>query len=214
MSIAAERQRTSRQHWAAPGGRHDRFVGLLKGALPVIVGVLAALLLTAPFTQDQEVSFLLDKNEVEVARERLKVTEALYRGQDSKGQPFSLRAGSAVQRSSRESVVELQDLEARMQIDGDAGVVAAQRGRYDIDQEEVDVMGPIIFQSANGYRLTTRDVAIDLKGRTLQSAARVDGRMPIGTFSADRLLADLNQQRVTLQGNARLHIDQNGLRAR
>lgn len=214
MSIAAERQRTTRQHWAAPGGRHDRFVGLLKNVLPVIVGLLAALLLTAPFTQEQEVSFLLDKNKVEVARERMRVTEALYRGQDSKGQPFSLRAGSAVQRSSRESVVELNDLEARMRIDGDASLVAAQRGRYDIDKEEVDVMGPIIFQSANGYRLTTRDVAIDLKDRTLESAERVDGRMPIGTFSANRLLADLNQQHVTLEGNARLHIDQNGLRAR
>lgn len=214
MSLAAETQRTARQHAAAPGGWHDWVIRVLKAALPVIIGVLAALLLTAPFAQNQEVSFLLDKNKVEVAKERMRVVEALYRGQDSKGQPFSLRAGSAVQRSSRESVVDLRDLEARMQIDGDAAVVAARQGRYDIDEESVDVAGPIIFQSANGYRLTTRDVAIDFRTRTLQSEARVDGRLPIGTFSADLLRADLREQTVTLLGNARLQIDQNGLRTK
>lgn len=214
MSIAADRQRTSRQHWAAPGGQHDRFVGVLKATLPVLSGVLAALLLTAPFTNETEVSFLLDKDKVAVARERMKVVEALYRGEDSNGQPFSLRAGSAVQKTSRVPVVDLNDLEARMRIDGDAAVVAARQGRYAIDRELIDIDGPILFQSANGYRLTTRDVAIDLNARTLQSRERVDGRLPIGTFGADRLRADLGAQTVTLDGRARLHIDQNGLRTK
>jgi len=213
MSLAADRQRTARQHWAAPGGRHDRLIGFLKAALPAIVGVLAAILATAPFTHDREVSFLLDKNKVDVATERMRVIEALYRGEDSKGQPFSMRAGSAVQKSSREPIVQLRDLEARLQIDGNASVVAAQRGLYNMDSEQVSIVGPLQFQSADGYRLTTRDVIIDLKSRDLHSVRRVDGRMPVGTFGADHLNADLKARTVTLNGNARLHIDQNGLRA-
>jgi len=213
MSLAADRQRTARQHWAAPGGRHDRLIGFLKAALPAIVGVLAAILATAPFTHDREVSFLLDKNKVDVATERMRVIEALYRGEDSKGQPFSLRAGSAVQKSSREPIVQLRDLEARLQIDGNASVVAAQRGLYNMDSEQVSIVGPLQFQSADGYRLTTRDVIIDLKSRDLHSVRRVDGRMPVGTFGADHLNADLKARTVTLNGNARLHIAQNGLRA-
>lgn len=214
MSAAADSQRTQRQHWAAPGGRHDRLVGLLKRALPVLVGLLAAVLATAPFTHDQEVSFLLDKKKVDVASERMKVTEALYRGEDAKGQPFSLRAGSAVQKSSREPIVQLRDMEARLQIDGKASVVAAQKGAYDIERERVGVVGPLQFQTEDGYRFTTRDVGIDLKTRRLASQQRVDGRMPIGTFGADRLQADLAARTVTLQGRARLHIDQNGMRAK
>jgi len=213
MSLAADRQRTARQHWAAPGGRHDRLIGFLKAALPAIVGVLAAILATAPFTHDREVSFLLDKNKVDVATERMRVIEALYRGEDSKGQPFSLRAGSAVQKSSREPIVQLRDLEARLQIDGNASVVAAQRGLYNMDSEQVSIVGPLQFQSADGYRLNTRDVLIDLKSRDLHSVRRGDGRMPGGTFGADHLNADLKARTVTLNGNARLHIAQNGLRA-
>lgn len=214
MSLAADRQRTARQHWAAPGGRHDRLIGFLKAALPAVVGVLAAILATAPFAQNREISFVLDKKKVDVASERLKVIEALYRGEDSNGQPFSLRAGSAVQRSSREPVVQLRDLEARLQVDGNASVVTAREGLYNMDREQMSAIGPIQFQSADGYRLTTRDVDIDLKSRRLESKSRVDGRMPVGTFGADHLNADLKARTVTLNGNARLHIDQNGLRTR
>jgi lipopolysaccharide export system protein LptC len=214
MSIQADQQRHARRHWARPGGSHDRLVARLKNWLPVAVGVLAALLVTAPFTGGDKVSFVLDKNKVEVAKERMRVTEALYRGEDGKGQPFSLRAGSAVQKSSREPIVDLSDLSARiLQAEGPA-VLRANNGRYDMDSEKVAVTGPVQFEAAGGYRLTTRDVGIDLKSRRMRSQGRVDGRIPIGTFSGDHLEADLGARTVTLNGRASLRIEQNGLKGR
>lgn len=213
-SVAADHMRRQHRRWAAPGSAHDRSIAVLKTTLPVAVGVLAAILATAPFTHDREISFVLDKNRVDVAGERLKVVEALYRGEDSKGQPFSLRAGSAVQRSSREPIVRLTDLEGRILVDGQPSLVSASRAVYAIDKERIAVVGPVQFQRSDGYRLTTHDVAIDLRTRLLKSAGRVDGRMPIGTFGADRVAADLSARTVTLEGGARLHIDQSGLRAR
>ncbi|HKR16927.1 LPS export ABC transporter periplasmic protein LptC [Rhizorhapis sp.] len=214
MSLQAERERGKRHVWAAPGSSHDRLVRPLKRFLPVAIGVLTAFLATAPFTHQSEVSFVLDKNKVEVARERMRVTEALYRGEDSKGQPFSLRAGSAVQKSSREPVVRLQDLSARILLNDGPAVLTAERGLYNMNDEDVMVQGPVQFQSAGGYRLTTRDVGIDLKARRMESQGRVDGRMPVGTFSANQLKADLRDRTVTLQGNARLRIDQNAIKGR
>lgn len=214
MSVQAEQQRHARRHWAAPGGTHDRLVGLLKNWLPVAVGVLSALLLTAPFTAGGGVSFVLDKNKVEVAKERMRVTEALYRGEDSKGQPFSLRAGSAVQKSSREPIVDLNDMSARILLTEGPAVLEARKGRYNMDTEQMAVDGPVQFQAAGGYRLTTRDVGIDLKTRRMRSDGRVDGRIPIGTFSADHLEADMEARTVTLNGRASLRIEQNGLKGR
>jgi lipopolysaccharide export system protein LptC len=199
-----------RRHWAAPGGRHDRLVRLLKRGLPVIAGLLGAFLLAAPFTHQAEVSFVLDKNKVDVASERLKVAEALYRGEDSRGRPFSLRAGSAVQRTSRDPVVQLNELEARLQMDNGGAVVTARRGSYDMERETVAIEGPIQFETGNGYRLTTRDVDIQLEPRQLRSRGAVEGRMPTGTFRADHLGADLEARTVTLEGNARLRIEQIG----
>jgi lipopolysaccharide export system protein LptC len=214
MSVQADQQRDVRRHWARPGGSHDRLVGTLKNWLPVAVGVLSALLATAPFTGGDKVSFVLDKTKVEVARERMRVTEALYRGQDSKGQPFSLRAGSAVQKSSREPIVDLNEMSARILLSDGPAILSAQKGRYDMETERVGIEGPVQFEAAGGYRLTTRDVGIDLKTRRMRSAGRVDGRIPIGTFSADHLEADMGARTVTLNGRASLRIEQNGLKGR
>jgi lipopolysaccharide export system protein LptC len=38
--------------------------------------------------------------------------------------------------------------------------------------------------------------------------------MPLGTFSADRLSADLPERTVVLDGGARLHINQGALKER
>lgn len=214
MSAQADQQRNLRRHWARPGGSHDRLVGTLKNWLPVAVGVLSALLATAPFTGGDKLSFVLDKNKVAVAKDRMRLTEALYRGQDSKGQPFSLRAGSAVQKSSREPVVDLNDMSARILMADGPAVLTARKGRYDMDSERVGIIGPVQFEAAGGYRLTTRDVGVDLKTRRMHSAGRVDGRIPIGTFSGDHLDADMAARTVTLNGRASLRIEQNGLKGR
>jgi lipopolysaccharide export system protein LptC len=212
LSREAIDERDERRRWAAPGGAHDRLVRRFKTFLPIIAGVLAAFLAIAPFTSVTEVSFVLDKNKVDMASERLKVVEAYYRGDDALGRPFSLRAGSAMQRSSRDPVVQIADMEARLQLDDSPALLTAQRGSYNLTNEQVMVDGPVVFETANGYRLTTRDVLIDLPSRSARSRGAVDGRMPVGTFSADQLKADLAARTVTLTGRARLRIDQNGLK--
>ena len=208
MSVQADQQRDVRRHWARPGGSHDRLVRLLKNWLPMAVGVLSALLATAPFTGGDKVSFVLDKNKVEVAKERMRVSAATYRGEDSKGQPFELKAGSAVQTSSRDPVVRLQDLSANIALSDGPAMLRADRGRYDMDREIVSIDGPVTFTSADGYKLQTRDVAVGLKTRKLASGGPVTGQMPLGNFSANSLQADLGARVVTLDGRARLHIVQ------
>ena len=69
----------------SPGGAHDRWSRTLKLGLPALIGVVLAFLFFAPLEDKQEVSFLLDKNKVETAEERLRVAAAQYRGQDNAG---------------------------------------------------------------------------------------------------------------------------------
>lgn len=212
MSEAADRSASERRRWALPGSRHDSVVRFTRIVLPMGIGALIAFLSIAPLTIAGDMSFVLDKNKVEVAKERMRVTEALYRGEDSKGQPFSLRAGSAVQLTSREPVVRLRDLSARLAMKDGPAVLQADAARYDMDKEQVAVDGPVTFQSADGYRLVTRDVDVDLKSRDVASRGPVEGRMPIGTFSGGRMSADLNDRIVRLEGGARLRIVQGAAR--
>lgn len=195
--------RGRRQRLAAPGGSHDRLIRFLARALPMAVGVVAALMIITPLSPRGEVSFLLDRNKVAQIDDRLSVDKALYRGRDNQGRPFSLLAGEAVQRSGVEGLVRMQDLVAQILLTDGPARLSADGGVYDIDKETVAVQGPVRFAASDGYAMTASGVSLDLKGRTMRGDAGVSGEVPAGSFSADTLRADLAQRTITLEGNAR-----------
>ena len=214
MVESAVQARDQRQGWAAPGSAHDRLIRILRLLLPALIVALLIFMAFAPLTVGRDISFVLSKDRVEVARERLRVSEAIYRGEDGKGQPFAIRAASAVQRTSADPVVRMNDLSARIALPEGPASIVAKTGRYDMAAERVLIDGAVRLTTADGYRLDTRDVGVDLKTRRIASGGAVDGRMRLGTFRADRLNADLTTHVVVLQGRARLHIDQRQSRGR
>lgn len=204
MTIEADTQRSRRRAFAAPGGSFDRTIRLLGLVLPALIGALAAAMLIAPLRPKGEVSFLLDRNKVATADDRLRVDNARYRGQDNTGRPFSLSAAEALQRSASVPVVRLQDLTARVLLRDGPAQLTAPGGSYQIDRQQVGIDGAVRFLAADGYSMVARGVAIDLPNRALVGQGRVEGTVPAGSFSADRVLADLDTRTVTLDGRARL----------
>ena len=212
MSDAATRDRVIKQDWAHPGSRHDRLVRVAKLALPVAALGLLALLAISPFDHRSEVSFILDKKKVDSAHERMRIDSARYTGVDNQGRRFAIGADKAVQPSSEQPIVSIEGMTARLDLaDGPLGIVA-NRGRYDIDQQRVRIDGPVRVAGANGYRIETSDVSVDLKTRQLSSAGAVRGTMKLGSFTAGHLTADLGDRRVALTGGARLKIVQGAVR--
>lgn len=206
MTQAADQIRSERRFRALPGGRHDRWVRLLATALPAGVGAIVAVMVIAPLFPRGEVSFLLDRNKVAVAKERIRVESAMYRGQDNKNRPFSLTAGSASQPDSTQPVIVMKDLAARILLSDGPAEIMAPDGAFDYTAETVNVRGPVNFRAAGGYRLTTSAVTIDLKQHHVTGAGGVSGAIPAGTFSADRIDADLDERVIALTGRARLNM--------
>ncbi|HEX8214632.1 MAG TPA: LPS export ABC transporter periplasmic protein LptC, partial [Allosphingosinicella sp.] len=125
MSELARRERLVKRSWAAPGSFHDALIRFLKILLPLLIVLLGAYLVLAPLNKGQEISFLLDKNKVDVAGERMRVEAAQYRGQDSAGRPFLIRANEAVQATSRDPVVDIMGMAAQITLtEGPAALVA------------------------------------------------------------------------------------------
>lgn len=196
--------RSLRQRFAAPGGSHDRLIGFLARALPMAVGVIAALMIITPLSPRGEVSFLLDRNKVALIDERLSVDNAMYRGRDDKGRPFSLMAGEAVQRSSVEGLVRMQDLVAQLLLTDGPARLSADGGTYDIEAETVRIDGAVRLTASDDYAMVARGVSVDLKARAMRGDGGVSGEVPAGTFSANSLRADLVTRTITLEGDARL----------
>lgn len=198
MSELARKERVVKRAWAAPGSSHDRLIRVLKWALPVLIGLLGAYLVLAPIATNEEISFLLDKNKVDVAKERMRVVGAQYQGQDEKGRPFSLSARSGVQPSSREPLVAIEGIRARMVLDQAPTTFEAPRARYNIETQRVALQGPVRFQSADGYRLAVGNAVIDLRAQTLVTNQPALFTAPDGRRVATRSgFIDLNRRRVT-----------------
>lgn len=205
-------ERVALQRWAEPGSAHDRLVRWSKVALPAAVGVLIAVLMLAPLDRKGDVSFILDKKKVENAPERMRVEKAQYTGEDSRGQKFEITANRALQRSSDQPIVDIWGMLARFGLSQGPVTVAANQGRYNLDEQKVNVQGPVRVAGPDGEQLLTKDVTVDLKQNLVTSDQGVTGRTELGQFQAKRLRADLNDRTVVLDGGARLKIVQGAVR--
>ena len=168
--------------------------------------VIAPFLVIAPFSPRDEVSFVLDRDKVQEIDERLRIDNATYRGSDNQGRPFSLIAEEAVQKSSEEGIVRLQEVVARILLQDGPAQLSAEGGDYTIDDEFMKVRGPVMLNATDGYSLIARGVSVDLRDQMLVGSEGVSGSVPAGTFSADSLKVDLESRTITLDGNARLRM--------
>ena len=206
MTAQADQIRDRRRAFAAPGSSLDRTVKWLAIGLPALVGMIVALMIVTPLGPRGEVSFLLDRNKVATAPNRLFVNNAVYRGEDEKGRSFSLTAGQAVQHSATEPVVQMRDLVGQMALEEGPARLTAQEGNYNYNTQIVTVPSEVSFVAADGYRMSTSGVAIDLDKKTMVGSGGVSGAVPAGTFSADSIHADLAQRTIALQGHAHLRM--------
>ena len=206
MTVEADVIQDRRRRFASPGGSHDRLVAFLSKALPAAIGLVVAVMVLSPLSPRGEIGFLLDRNEVAITNERIAVDTAMYRGKDSHGRAFRVLAGSAKQVSTDTPVVELEGLQALLEMEDGPARIAAPSGSYNYRSEQIAVDGPVVFSAADGYRMETRNVQIDLDAQVAVGAGGVSGSVPTGSFSAERIYADLRKRNVRLEGNARLRM--------
>lgn len=212
MTAQAEIIRDRRRAFAAPGGSHDRLVKFLATWLPAAIGVIAAVMVLSPLAPRGEISFLLDRNKVAITTERLHVDKATYRGNDKDSRAFTVSANTAIQRSASDPIVELDELIANIQLKDGPASLTARDGTYNYHTEMVRVNGDVGFAAADGYRMVTRNVTVNLKTQMVTGSGGVRGSIPAGTFSADGIVANLDARTVALEGHARLRMEPGKLR--
>ena len=159
---------TARQRAALPGSGYDRLVALLKLVLPLAAAALLGIIVIWPLTSAREFSFLLAKDKVAMSHDRLRIDNAVYRGETSKGQPFIIRAQDAVQRSSAVPIVELRRLSADLKLDSGPATVTAPSGRYDMSRDRSMWRGQCMSTAARVIRLPA----------IMSSSASSTGRSP------------------------------------
>jgi lipopolysaccharide export system protein LptC len=187
---------------------------VLRVALPSIIGVLLALLVVSPFSQTQEMSFVLDKDEVNMARERLRLTKRhVSRRRQPRPPLHACAAAARCRKAQANHCIRLHrfvgaDIDARR-----SGRTGAGQGYYNLQKpKKSGSKGHCPLLAADGFSLTASNVEFALKTRQIESFGPVSGAMKVGTFSAGKLRADVDARIVRLEGGAHLRINQNAIR--
>jgi lipopolysaccharide export system protein LptC len=100
----------------------------------------------------------------------------------------------------------MNDLVARLLLNDGPARVSANGGQYELDDQIVSVNGPLLMVAADGYRMVARGVSVNLAEKIVTGEGGVEGAIPAGTFSGNRLDADLEARTISLSGNARLRM--------
>lgn len=192
-----------------PGGPRDVVIAVAKWALPLASFALLVVLIALPLSATREFSFLLSKDSAARAGERLRMEEATYRGETTRGEPFEIVARSGVQKTSAVPVVILSGLSARLeQLEGPA-TVTAPSGEFFIEENRLVVEGPVVARSASGFSLDGSAIEVSISDNRVSTSKPVSGTLPMGTFRADSFNADIQGREVRLDGGVQLRITPN-----
>jgi len=209
MSEQAIREREARRRSMLPGSPRDNFISIAKRGFPIASILLLVVLIALPLSASQEFSFLLSKDSAERASERMRIQEATYRGETSRGEPFEIMAKSGVQKTSAVPVVMLTGLSAEIRQQDGPATITAPTGEFFIEENRIIVDGPVTARSASGFSLNGNRIEVDINENRVNANEPVEGTLPMGTFRANGFTADIEGRSVTLSGSVKLRITPN-----
>ena len=189
---------------AAPPPRHSRRVRLIRIA---ILGAVAAGLLGlggALFLGGRKQPEGLSLGSIGVEGSRVTMSLPKLTGFRSDLRPYEVTARTATQDLKAPTLIELQDLDARIGM-GERGVghVTARMGRYDNVKETLRLEQDVVMRTDRGYELRLSEGDIDFKSGTLVTDKPVEGVMRASSVRADRLRVTEGGRRLLFEGRVR-----------
>lgn len=125
------------------------------------------------------------------------------------GKPYQVRARSGVQDVRSPKIIELNEVEARIQMESDNTVnVLAPAGIFDSGTDLMKLTSGktgelITLKSTSGFQANLRSADVNLKAGTLNSQEPVNVIMPNGKVDADRVEVADGGKVITFTGNVR-----------
>ncbi len=170
--------------------RHSRFVRFLRIAIPVgIIAILGVIVAAAFFNPLQVFAKLpIDPGKLLVNGTKITMEQPRLAGFTSDARPYELTARAAAQDLARPEMLELKDIQARVEMKDKAIVnIKAANGLYDTKADKLRLGEDILLSSSSGYEGRLSEAVIDVKTGTIVSESPVEVKMLNGVLNANRL---------------------------
>jgi lipopolysaccharide export system protein LptC len=185
--------------------RHSRRVRFLRKAIPT--ACIAAII--GPIAWGIVASFArtgldVKVGPISVSGSKITMEAPKLSGFKKDLKAYEVTATSAVQDLKQPSVVELNDLKARMeQDDKKFARLTSEWGRFDQTADRLDLKGTVRVRTDNGQEADMLSARVNIKSGDLVSEEPVTVRSLTGTVSADRMEVRDNGKHAIFEGRVR-----------
>jgi lipopolysaccharide export system protein LptC len=184
--------------------RHSRMVRFFRGAIPVsLLAVLAIIAAAAYFQPLKNLSKLgIDPARVVVSGSKINMEAPHLAGFTRDGRPYDLTARAAAQDLAKPGVLELKDVRARVEMQDKTTVeVSAAAGTYDTKGDTMLLRTDVVVTSSSGYSVRLNEAKVDVKTNRIISDQPVEVMLSNGTVKANRLEVSDNGTTMHFEGD-------------
>lgn len=183
-------------------------ISLYKRFMPIFTVITFSALVLWPVINSKEGSFTLAIDRLEERDENAKLTKPRYVGIDKYNNPVNISAETAFRKNNDDKDYYLKNLLALMSMrDGTAIKVEASSGMLDAKAQEITLDGKINIITDNDFSLTTEQAVFLINEKIATGENGVSGKVPFGTFKADKFHVDVDQEIIRLKSHVKLHFD-------
>lgn len=187
--------------------RHSRLVRFLKIAFPAIaVALVGGFLL---------VFYVFTPVEIAVKAEgsafvdgKLVMANPKLEGMTKESRPYSMTAQRAIQDLAAPSVIQLEEISAKLPIDADQWVsIDAPKGTYNRDANTLDVKSPFKVKSTDGLTAAFTSAFVDIAKGSLKTEEPVDISLNGTRVQAESMTVAEKGKVLVFERRVRMEID-------
>lgn len=169
--------------------RHSFAVRMLRTVMPVTIGVLVVgYALITYFNPFGALSGLPSIAKMGISGTRVTMDLPKLAGYTRDGRQYELVAKAATQDLRKPSLIELQDIVAKMEMkSGETVNVRAKSGLYDTKAETVKMNEEVFVSTSNGTEVKLAEASIDMKKGYVLSEQPVEVLLSNGKVDANRM---------------------------
>jgi lipopolysaccharide export system protein LptC len=189
------------------GGVYTYLVRFFRLLLPLVAIAIVAMVFAWPSVEEP----IVTPSESDLVPQSVAKNEVLnprFESQDSKNQPFTLTADSAVQSSDNEDIVLLDKPMADITLNSGSWIaIQSDSGVYERTDEQLMLEGNVKLYHDKGYEVQFDTLWIDMVERIATTDSKVEGYGPVGKISAGGLETSMNDNILIFKGPVKLTLN-------
>lgn len=189
------------------GGRYSRRVDRLRFVLPMIAGLLLAIVMVWPWLAGGYNGLIVPvfKSAADHAGDVMRMSKPRYVGRTEQSDAYEVTASSAFLDPADPDRIHLDHLQAVFEQTGDSPIhLRADEGVYQRERQWLELDGNLELLFGDGYQFETESADIDLERGHVTGTEPVRGEGPLGTLAADRFDIEDGGSRLRFEG--RVHV--------